>query len=96
MALRTVFILDYIERSKMGADAWLLNFTNPGFVEPSRASAVLNELLAFRQYRHDARGSRLSPRRGGRSVPEYYGINHLGWMRALYLNGRNVVPRSFN
>jgi len=24
--------------------------------------------------------------------PEYYGLNHLGWMRALYLNGVNVIP----
>ena len=24
--------------------------------------------------------------------PEYYGLNHLGWMRSIYLNGKNLVP----
>ena len=27
-----------------------------------------------------------------RLFPDYYGINHLGWMRALYLDGVDVLP----
>jgi alpha-galactosidase/6-phospho-beta-glucosidase family protein len=25
--------------------------------------------------------------------PEYYGLNHLGWMRSIYLNGKISYPR---
>jgi 6-phospho-beta-glucosidase len=29
----------------------------------------------------------------GRLFPEYYGLNHLGWLRALFLDGVDQVPR---
>lgn len=98
MALRTVpVILKYVELiKKLAPDAWLLNFTNPagiiteaitrvaGFERAvgicDNPPAMVRAAAAFFEVEPDA------------LFPEYYGINHLGWMRALYLNGKDVVP----
>ena len=98
MALRTVpVILEYVEMIKKYApDAWLLNFTNPagiltetitrvgGFERAvgicDNPSGMLRAAAAFLKVGVDD------------LFPEYYGINHLGWMRSLYLKGRDVVP----
>ena len=98
MALRTVpVILKYVEMIERWApNAWLLNFTNPagilteaitrvaGFEHAvgicDNPSAMLRAAAAFLKIEPDE------------LFPEYYGINHLGWMRALYLNGRDMVP----
>ena len=98
MALRTVpVILDYVEKiRKWAPDAWLLNFTNPagiiteaitrvaGFEKAvgicDNPPAMVRAAAAFLEVEPDD------------FFPEYYGINHLGWMRALYLNGKDVVP----
>lgn len=102
MALRTVpVILDYVELIKKHApDAWLLNFTNPagilteaitrvgGFERAvgicDNPAAMLRAAAEFLQVDPDA------------LFPEYYGINHLGWMRSLYLNGKDWVPGIIN
>lgn len=98
MALRTVpVILKYVEMiRKWAPNAWLLNFTNPagiltetitrvaGFERAvgicDNPSAMLRAAAAFLKVETD------------QLFPEYYGINHLGWMRSLYLNGRDMVP----
>jgi len=98
MALRTVpVILDYVEKIKKWApNAWLLNFTNP--------AGILTETITRVGGFERAVGICDNPAAMMRAAaaflhvdvddlfPEYYGINHLGWMRALYLNGHNVVP----
>jgi len=99
MALRTVpVILKYVEMiRKWAPNAWLLNFTNPagilteaitriaGFEHAvgicDNPSAMLRAAAGFLKVEPD------------KLFPEYYGINHLGWMRALYLNGKNMVPQ---
>jgi 6-phospho-beta-glucosidase len=81
---------------KYAPDAWLLNFTNPagiltetitrvgGFERAvgicDNPSGMLRAAAAFLKVGVDD------------LFPEYYGINHLGWMKSLYLNGRNMVP----
>ena len=98
MALRTVpVILKYVEMIKKWApNAWLLNFTNPagilteaitrvaGFEHAvgicDNPSAMLRAAAGFLKVEQE------------KLFPEYYGINHLGWMRGLYLNGRNMIP----
>ncbi len=98
MALRTVpVILKYVELIKeLAPDAWLLNFTNPagilteaitrvaGFERAvgicDNPSAMMRAAAAFLHVEPD------------QLFPEYYGLNHLGWMRAIYLNGKNLVP----
>ncbi len=98
MALRTVpVILKYVELIKeLAPDAWLLNFTNPagiltetitriaGFKHAvgicDNPSAMMRAAAAFLQVKPE------------QLFPEYYGLNHLGWMRSIYLQGRDLVP----
>ena len=98
MALRTVpVILRYVEMIKeLAPDAWLLNFTNPagiltetitrvaGFEHAvgicDNPSAMTREAAAFLSVSED------------KLFPEYYGLNHLGWMQSIYLDGKNLVP----
>ncbi len=99
MGLRTVpVVLRYVEMIKKYAPhAWLLNFTNPaGIITEAitrvggfeRAVGICDNPPAM--VRAAAEFLQVSPEQ---LFPEYYGLNHLGWMRALYLNGENVIPR---
>ena len=98
MALRTVpVILKYVEMiRKWAPNAWLLNFTNP-------AGILTEAITRIAGFEHavgicDNPSAMLRAAAGFLKVepeqlfPEYYGINHLGWMRALYLNGQDMVP----
>jgi 6-phospho-beta-glucosidase len=98
LALRTVpVILKYVEMiRKWAPNAWLLNFANP--------AGILTEAITRVACFENAVGICDNPSAMLRAAadflkvepeklfPEYYGINHLGWMRALYLDGRNMVP----
>lgn len=98
MALRTVpVILRYVELIKeLAPDAWLLNFTNP--------AGILAETITRTAGFEHAVGICDNPSAMMRAAaayvktdpdnlfPEYYGLNHLGWMRAIYLDGKNIVP----
>ena len=99
MALRTVpVILDYVEKIRRWApDAWLLNFTNPAGI----ITEAITRVAGFEKsvgicdnppgmVRAAAAFFQADPEE---FFPEYYGINHLGWMRALYLKGVDVVPQ---
>ncbi len=98
MALRTVpVILKYVEMiRKWSPNAWLLNFTNPAGI----LTEAITRIAGFEHavgicdnpsamLRAAAGFLKLSPEQ---LFPEYYGINHLGWMRALYLNGQDMIP----
>lgn len=102
MALRTIpVIIAYVNLIKeLAPNAWLINFTNP-------AGIVTEAITKTAGFKH-AVGICDNPAnmlRGAaqlldvdydRLYPDYYGINHLGWMRALYLNGVDVLPRIFS
>jgi 6-phospho-beta-glucosidase len=98
MALRTVpVILKYVEMiRKWAPNAWLLNFTNP-------AGILTETITRIAGFEHavgicDNPSAMLRAAAGFLKVepeklfPEYYGINHLGWMRSLFLNGHDEVP----
>ena len=98
MALRTVpVILKYVEMiRKWAPNAWLLNFTNPAGILTETITRVAGFEHAVgicdnpsAMLRAAADFLKVEPEK---LFPEYYGINHLGWMRSLYLNGRDVVP----
>jgi 6-phospho-beta-glucosidase len=98
MALRTVpAMLKYVELiRKWAPNAWLLNFTNPAGILTEAITRVAGFEHAVgicdnpsAMLRAAAGFLKVEP---GKLFPEYYGINHLGWMRALYLNGRDMVP----
>ncbi|MDK2981003.1 MAG: hypothetical protein PWQ55_1350 [Chloroflexota bacterium] len=98
MALRTVpVILKYVELIKeLAPDAWLLNFTNPAGIlaEAITRTAGFDHAVGIcdnpsAMMRAAAAAVQADP---DQLFPEYYGLNHLGWMRAIYLDGKNIVP----
>ena len=102
MALRTVpVILKYVEMiRKWAPNAWLLNFTNP-------AGILTEAITRIAGFEHAVgicdnpsgmlrAAALLLKAKPEELFPEYYGINHLGWMRALYLNGQDMIPEIIN
>ena len=98
MALRTIpVILKYVKLiEELAPDAWLLNFTNPaGIITETitriagftRSVGICDNPPAMVR----AAAALLSANADD-FFPEYYGINHLGWMRALYLDGVDMIP----
>jgi 6-phospho-beta-glucosidase len=98
MALRTIpVILDYLELIReLAPQAWLLNFTNPaGIITEAitrvagyeRAVGICDNPSAMERDIAAYFGVPLN-----RIFFEYYGLNHLGWMSGVYLEGKNRVP----
>ncbi len=102
MALRTIpVIIDYVRLiEELAPDAWLINFTNPaGIVTEAitRAAGFDRAVGICDNPANMMRGAaQLLRVNEERLFPDYYGINHLGWMRALYLDGTDVLPRIFS
>jgi 6-phospho-beta-glucosidase len=98
MALRTIpVVLDYVQIVRKEApEAWFLNFTNPaGIVTEAiinvgkypRAVGICDNPPSM--WRAAAAWLGLSP---ADLLVEYFGLNHLGWLRAVYHNGRDRLP----
>jgi len=96
-ALRTVpIVLEIAERSRdlAAPGAWIVDFTNPvGIVTRAlldaghRAVGLCNVAIGFQ--RAFARLLRVEPER---IVVDQVGLNHLTWVRAALLDGRDVLP----
>jgi 6-phospho-beta-glucosidase len=96
-ALRTVpVMLGIAERARELAapDAWLVDFTNPvGIVTRAlldaghRAVGLCNVAIGFQ--RRFARELGVEPER---IVVDQVGLNHLTWIRAVRIDGRDVLP----
>jgi 6-phospho-beta-glucosidase len=96
-ALRTVpVVLSIAERAReLAAEgAWIVDFTNPvGIVtralldEGHRAVGLCNVAIGFQ--RSAARMLEVEP---ARLVVDQVGLNHLTWVRALLLDGEDVLP----
>ena len=96
-ALRTVpVVLEIAERTRELASpgAWIVDFTNPvGIVTRAlldadhRAVGLCNVAIGFQ--RAFARLLDVEP---GRIVVDQVGLNHLTWVRAARLDGRDVLP----
>lgn len=95
-ALRTVpVVLDLAETVRREApDAWIVDFTNPvGIVTRAlldaghRAIGLCNVAIGFQ--RRFAAGLGVDP---SRIELGHVGLNHLSWERAVYLDGRDVLP----
>jgi len=92
-AMRTVpVVLDIAER--VPPSAWIVDFTNPvGIVTRAlldaghRAVGLCNVAIGIQ--RHAARLLGVEPRR---VVVDQVGLNHLTWVRAVYLDGDDVMP----
>ncbi len=96
-ALRTVpVVLEIAERVRelSSPDAWIVDFTNPvGIVTRSlldaghRAVGLCNVAIGFQ--RSFAKHLGLEP---GEVVIDQVGLNHLTWIRAVHVDGRDVLP----
>ena len=96
-ALRTVpVVLDVADRvrSRASSDAWIIDFTNPvGIVTRAlldaghRAVGLCNVAIGFQ--RTFARLLGVEP---ARIVVDQVGLNHLTWIRAVWVEERDVLP----
>jgi 6-phospho-beta-glucosidase len=98
MALRTIpVMLDYVRQIQdLAPNAWLLNFTNPAGIiaEAVTRAAGFQRAIGIcdtpsSMIRAVARHLGVAPER---LHPEYAGLNHLGWLRAVYLDGTDRMP----
>ena len=98
MALRTIpVIFKYVDLiKKLAPRAWLVNFTNP--------SGIITEAVVNHAGFERIVGICDNPSSMQRVVAaylgvaaddlflEYFGLNHLGWVRAVYLDGKDILP----
>ncbi len=98
MALRTIPVM--LEYSKiineLAPDAWLLNFTNP-------AGLIAQALNTYGEHKKvigicDAHAGIKNAIGKFLQVPhtelqaDYFGLNHLGWVPSVYVNGEDKLP----
>lgn len=96
--LRTVPVATEIaERvARLAPDAWFINFTNPaGLVTEAMSRHLGDRVIGICDSpvglgRRAARALGLDPEA---VWLDYVGLNHLGWLRGLYVNGRDELPR---
>jgi 6-phospho-beta-glucosidase len=98
MALRTVAVAVEQARvvEKLSPHAWLINFTNPaGLITQAihhntgaRVVGICDTPTEMLHRIHTALGAAPTDVR-----TEYVGLNHLGWIRRIYLRGEDVTER---
>ena len=98
--LRTIPVMTEIARhiADVAPDAWVINFTNPAGMVTEAMSAHLGDRVIGICDSPVGLGRRVAGALGvdpARARLDYAGINHMGWLRGLYVGGRNVLPRLF-
>ncbi|MFJ5553276.1 6-phospho-beta-glucosidase [Streptomyces sp. NPDC093225] len=96
--LRTVPVARAIARriAALAPDAWTINFTNPaGLVTEAMAEELGDRVIGICDSpvglgRRIARALGADP---ARAYVDYVGLNHLGWVRGLRVDGRDELPR---
>jgi 6-phospho-beta-glucosidase len=79
----------------LAPDAWVINFTNPAGMITEAMRRVLGDRVIgicdspIGLIRRAATALGLDP---ARVSPDYVGLNHLGWLRGLTHQGRDVLP----
>ena len=95
--LRTVPVaLHVAERVKAVApDAWVINFTNPAGMITEAMQSVLGERVVGICDSPIGAARRVAATMGvdpAATTIDYVGLNHLGWLRGVRHEGRNLVP----
>ncbi|AJT67147.1 hypothetical protein T261_5526 [Streptomyces lydicus] len=96
--LRTIPVaLRIAERiAALAPQAWVINFTNPAGMVTEAMSQVLGDRVIgicdspVGLVRRAARAAGADP---DRVAYDYIGLNHLGWLRSLTLDGAELLPR---
>ncbi|MER7763777.1 6-phospho-beta-glucosidase [Streptomyces sp. NPDC097619] len=82
--------------ARAAPDAWVINFTNPaGLVTEAMVPALGGRVIGIcdSPVGLGRRIARLLGADPARARVDYAGLNHLGWVRGLYVDGRNELPR---
>ncbi|MEU6534781.1 6-phospho-beta-glucosidase [Streptomyces sp. NPDC047000] len=96
--LRTVPVAVGIARrvARLAPDAWVINFTNPAGLVTEAMSRHLGDRVIGICDSPVGLGRRIARVLGadpGRAWIDYVGLNHLGWVRGLRVDGRDELPR---
>ena len=99
-ALRTLpVVMELTERiAKLAPEAWVINFTNPAGVVTEAMSRVLGDRVIGICDSPIGLARRVLGVLGLQSADAtigYAGLNHLGWLRSLTVDGRDVLPDLF-
>src|SRR4051794_22562752 len=94
--LRTLPVADAIARriALVAPAAWVINFTNPaGLVTEAMATHLGDRVIGICDS-PSALGRRVMRALGVTSGRlDYAGLNHLGWLSGVHVDGENVLPR---
>jgi 6-phospho-beta-glucosidase len=96
--LRTIPVAVAIARriARLAPEAWVINFTNPaGMVTEAMSRHLGDRVIGICDSpvglgRRAARALGIDPQR---AWFDYAGLNHLGWLRAIRVDGVDVLPR---
>ncbi len=96
-ALRTVPVVMEIARTveRLAPDALFINFTNPvGLVTEALRRVLGDRVIGICDAPEDlcARVARALGRKPTDVWFDYFGINHLGWLRGVLEGGRDILP----
>ena len=98
LALRTIPVLvDYARRvAELAPRAWMINFTNPvgimaeAFIRAGVSDRCIGVCDTPReQFAHIAEALGIPP---DKASFDYFGLNHLGWIRSVFVDGRDRLP----
>ena len=93
--LRTLpAVLDLARRqAELAPRAWLINFTNPaGMVTQALAPVLGSRVIGICDSPAGLIQRVMRTLGVEAAVADYAGINHLGWLRSLTVNGRDLLP----
>lgn len=99
-ALRTVPFMTELARTirDVAPDAWVINFTNPAGIVTEAMRAVLGDRVVgicdtpIGLMRRAVAATGASTAQGLVTF-DYVGLNHLGWLRSVSVDGVDVLPR---
>ncbi|MEZ0074259.1 6-phospho-beta-glucosidase [Planotetraspora sp. GP83] len=95
--LRTLPVADHIARrvAAVAPDAWVINFTNPAGTVTEAMSRHLGDRVIGICDSPVGLGRRVAHALGVDPAAvwlDYAGLNHLGWLRAVRVGGRDLLP----
>src|SRR5690349_13981164 len=95
--LRTVPVAAEVARrvAAVAPGAWVINFTNPAGMVPEAMSHHLGERVIGICDEPIGLGRRVLHALGadpGAARLDYVGLNHLGWLRGVLVDGRDILP----
>lgn len=96
--LRTVPVAVDIARrvARLAPEAWVINFTNPAGLVTEAMSRHLGDRVIGICDSPVGLGRRVARTLGAdpaTAFVDYAGLNHLGWVRGLFVDGRDQLPR---